>query len=130
MNYKKSNSMIIGSNHSKTNKFKLKIILNSISQTKNVKYQGIFLDNQLSWQPHIDQTIKKLSRTCGMIFKLKCYVPISTLKLIYYSMFHSVIQYSLLNWGRASKSQFHNIQIMQNRFLRASLFHESRSHLN
>ena len=127
LNYKKSNYMIIGSNHSKTNKFQLESNHNTISQTNNVKYLGVFLDNQLSWQPHIDQTIKKLSRACGMIFKLRYYVPLSTLKLIYYSMFHSVIQYSLLNWGRASKSQLHNIKILQNRFLRASLFHDSRT---
>ena len=109
LNYKKSNYMIIESNHSKTNKFKLKSNHNTISQTNNVKYLGVFLDNQLSWQPQIDQAIKKLSRACGMIFKLRYYVSISTLKLIYYSMFHLVIQYSLLNWGRASKSQLHYI---------------------
>ena len=130
LNYKKSNCMIIGSNHSKTNKFKLKSNHNTISQTNHVKYLGVFLDNQLSWQPHIDQTIKKLSHACGMIFKLRYYVSISTLKLIYHSMFHSVIQYSLLNWGRASKSQLHNIKILQNRFLRASLFHDSRTSIN
>ena len=122
--------MIIRSNHFKTIKFKLKINHNTISQTNDGKYLGVFLDNQLSWQPHIDQTIKKLSRACGMIFKLKYYDPLSTLKLIYYSMFHSVIQYSLLNWGRASKSQLHNIKILQNRILRASLFHDSRISVN
>ena len=42
--------MIIGSNHSKTNKFKLKINHNTITQPDNVKYLGVFLDNQLSWQ--------------------------------------------------------------------------------
>ena len=44
--------MIIGRNHFKTNKFKLKINHNSISQTNNVKYLEMFLDNQLSWQLH------------------------------------------------------------------------------
>ena len=42
-------------------------------------------------------------------------------------MFHSVIQYSLLNWDKASKSQLHSIEILQNRFLCASLFHDSRT---
>ena len=65
-----------------------------------------------------------------MIFKLRYYVPLSTLKLIYYSMFHSVIKYFLLNWGRASKSQFHSIEILGNRFTRATLFHDSRTSIN
>ena len=57
-----------------------------------------------------------------MIFKLRHYVPLSTLKLVYYSMFHSHIQYSLLNWGRAAKSHYQKISILQNKILRAALF--------
>ena len=127
LKYKTSNYVIIGSNHSKTNTIKLKINHNTIFQTSNVKYLAVFLDNQLSRQPHIDQTIKKLSCACGMIFNLRYYVPLSTLKLIYCSMFHSVFQYSRLIWGRAFKSQLHSIKIVRNRFLRASLFHDSRT---
>ena len=37
--------MMIGSNYSKTYKFKLKINQNAISQTNNVKYLGVFLGN-------------------------------------------------------------------------------------
>ena len=44
-------------------------------------------------------------------------------------MFHSVIQYSLLNWGGPSKGQLHSIKILQNRFLRASFFHDFRTSL-
>ena len=42
LNYNKSNYMIIGSNHSKANKFKLKINHNTIFQTNDVKYLGVF----------------------------------------------------------------------------------------
>ena len=65
-----------------------------------------------------------------MIFKLRHYVLLSTLKLIYYSMFHSVLQYSLINRGRASKHLLHKIKTLQNRFLRASLFRPSRFSVN
>ena len=78
---------------------------NNIPLTNSVKYLGVILDNKLTWQPHIEQIRVKLSRACGMIFKLRHYVTLSTLKLIYYSMFHSVLQYSLINWGRASTVQ-------------------------
>ena len=45
-------------------------------------------------------------------------------------MFYSVIQYSLLNRDRASKSQLHRTKILQHRFLRASLFYDSRISVN
>ena len=52
---------------------------------------------------------KKLSKVCGMIYKLRHYVPLSTLKLIDFSMFYFQIQYSLLNWGRAAKNHLHKL---------------------
>ena len=45
-------------------------------------------------------------------------------------MFHSVLQYSLIYWGRASKHLLYKIKTLQNRFLRASLFRLSRFSVN
>jgi len=39
-------------------------------------------------------------------------------------MFNSFLQYSLINWGRASKCYLQKIKTIQNCFLRASLFHK------
>ena len=57
-----------------------------------------------------------------MIYKLRYYVPLSTLRIVYYSMFHSHVQYSILNWGRAAKSNYHKLSILQNKIVRACLF--------
>ena len=92
LNYSKSNYMILSKNVSKTAHFKLQIKQNIISQTNSVKYLGVILDNTLSWQIHIDKISNKLSRVCGMVLKLRHYVPLSTLKLTYYSMFNSILQ--------------------------------------
>ena len=122
--------MIIGNKLSKTNNFKVAINGSDIPRTSSVKYLGVVLDERLSWQPHIDRISEKLSKTCGMIFTLRHYVPLSTIKLVYYSMFHSILQYSLINWGRSAKCHLHNIKILQNRFVRASLFHSRHYLLN
>ena len=37
-------------------------------------------------------------------------------------MFHSVILYSLINWGRTTNSYLHQLVVLQNKFIRASLF--------
>ena len=65
-----------------------------------------------------------------MVFKLGHYVPLTTLKLVYYSLFHSNIQYFLINWGRAAKSYLYNLKLLQNKILRAILFCLSRSPTN
>ena len=61
-----------------------------------------------------------------MVYKLRHCDPLSTLKLVYYSLVNSNIQYSLLSWGRAAKSYLHNLKILQNKILKAILFCPSR----
>ena len=65
-----------------------------------------------------------------MACKLRHYVPLSTLKPIYYDMFNSIFQYSLMNWGRAYKCHLYRVKILQNRFLRASLLRKSDCLIN
>ena len=45
-------------------------------------------------------------------------------------MFHSIILYSLINWGRASNSLLRKIELLQNKFIRAYLFHPRKTHVN
>ena len=45
-------------------------------------------------------------------------------------MFHSQIQYSLINWGRAAKSHNHKLLVLQNKILRACLFRTRRYETN
>ena len=55
------------------------------------------------WKNEIDHYCNKLSNVCDMVCKLRYYVPLSTVKLVYYSLFHFNIQHFLLNWDRAAK---------------------------
>ena len=80
LNYSKSSYMIIGNRLGARNSFNLLINSNIILWSNTVKYLGVVLDNKLTWQPHIDNISKKLSKCCGMVFKLHHYVPLSTIK--------------------------------------------------
>ena len=94
INYNKSCSMIVSGNTKKidTNEFNVSISGNVIVKSDYVKYLGVFLDDCLSWKIHIDKLSKKLSRACGMVYKLRHYVPLSSLKLVYNGLFHSHLQ--------------------------------------
>ena len=67
-----------------------------------------------------------------MVYKLRHNVPLSLLKLVYYGLFHSHLQYSLLNWGGAASSHLQKLIILQiqNKFIRASLFCEKEKPIN
>ena len=110
--------------------FKICINQNLVGITDNVKYLGVHLDDKLSWKTHINNFCSKLSKVSGIIFKPKHFVPLSTFRLVYYAMFHSHIQYSLLNWGRAAKSHLDKHSTLQNKILRACLFRPLHSPTN
>ena len=57
-------------------------------------------------------------------------MSLSTLKIVYFSLFHLHIQYSLLNWGRASKTILCKLKILQNKILRAMLFCSKQDQTN
>ena len=112
LNYKKSCYKLISKKPLNDSNFSVLVNQNLIQKSECVKYSRVYLDNKLSWRTHVDKICKKVSKVCGMIYKLQYYVPLSTLKIVYFSLFHLHIQYSLLNWGRASKSILYKLKIL------------------
>ena len=50
-----------------------------LEQQDYVKYLGILIDKNLSWKYHIDYVASKISRTIGIIARLRHFIPLSTL---------------------------------------------------
>ena len=49
-----------------------------LEQQDYVKYLGILIDKNLSWKYHIDYVASKISRTIGIIARLRHFIPLST----------------------------------------------------
>ena len=122
LNYSKCCFMILSRKPLNTSKFSLAMNNLNIKRSDCVKYLGVLLDEHLSWKNQVQTLNKSPSDISGLIFKLRHYVPLVTCKLIYYSLFHSVILYSLINWGRTTNSCLHQLEVLQNKFITASSF--------
>jgi len=46
---------------------------------ESVRYLGVIIDNNLSWKNYIDHATIKISRTVGLICKLRHFLPRHTL---------------------------------------------------
>ena len=68
---------------------------------KETKFLVLILDDKLSWKEQINYMIPKLSPACYVILvrTVKHYVSHNTLKIIYYSHFHKILNYGILFWG-------------------------------
>ena len=88
LNVSKSKLLTFHSKQKKIDYSKIYIKLNGSKLTPSsvVKYLGLYIDNNLSWDHNTFQLSKKLSRTNGILCKLRHLTPKSTLISIYYSL--------------------------------------------
>ena len=118
INYKKTNYMIITKRKINKSLLKIKIGQNEIIQKDSVKYLGIIIDNKMNWTQHINYLNAKLCKGSWVISKLKKYVNINTLKIIYYSLIYSHLKYCVTSWGKAAKTIIQPIINTQKRVIR------------
>ena len=70
-----------------------------IERVTYFKFIGVIIDSNLTWSNHINYIRKKLTRICGVLSRLKNYVPVLILKIIYNSLFLSHLNYGITAWG-------------------------------
>ena len=84
----------------------------------HVKYLGMYLDKHLSWNVHIQELSKKLSRANGLLSKLRYNAPFSTCLQVYYAIFYSYLIYGCNVWGLTTKENLDKIEILQKKCVR------------
>ena len=62
-------------------------------------FLGIILDQSLSWKKHVSVVTNKISKTLGILYRLKDIFPENILLTIYQSLIASHMNYGLLVWG-------------------------------
>jgi hypothetical protein len=70
-----------------------------------IKFLGIILDKNLSWVTHIEKLIPKLNKAFYVIRFLRPFLSLETLKMVYYSVAHSVMSYGIISWGGSTHSK-------------------------
>ena len=79
----------------------LQINNNHLERVSVFNFLGTTISETLSWKPHVNNVCKRLSRTIGILNKLKNTVPSHTLLNIYNSLFNSYMNQSILVWGHS-----------------------------
>jgi len=97
---KKSKIIIINSKlNSPTVEMSISCKTGRIESVQRAKYLGILIDEKLNLIDHIKNLEIKISRSVGILSKLKYYLPEGALLKLYYSMVHSHLNYGLAIWG-------------------------------
>ena len=62
----------------------------------HVKYLGVLIDYKMSWKNHIDSITLKLSKTIGLLSKIRHFVPFHTLVSIYNCLVVPYLRYGVI----------------------------------
>ena len=120
--------------HSKKKKMDYEICIkingSKLNPSDHVKYLGIFLDKNLAWDYHISQLSNKLSRSNGVMYKLRKYIPKQTLLSVYYSIFYSHLIYACQVWSLTTQHNIDTIKILQKKCVRIINFASFNGHTN
>ena len=98
--------------------------LNLLYNTANISlndfhnYLGVILDKRLNFQLHILCLEKRVSRSVGILGKLRLLLFSSTLLLLYHALVHPHLLYGLPIWGSTFKTYLNKLRILQNKAIR------------
>ena len=101
-----------------------------INCVSNCKFLGVIFDNRLSFCNHIDLVCSKVSKSIGIFYKLKDYLPLQSMISLYYSIIYPYFHYGILVWGGTFETHINRLVILQKRALRIINNTEFRSHTN
>ena len=79
---------------------KIKLCGKRLYPTESVKYLGVKIDTNLTWQHHVNDLSIKLNRANALLFKIRKYVSLKILRSIYFAIFDSYLSYSCLVWAQ------------------------------
>ena len=96
----------------------LKINNTNIERVTEFNFLGLTINEHLTWKSHAAKVANKISRTLGVMNRLKRYLPLSALKTMYDSLILSQLQFGITCWGfewnRIFKLQKRAVRIMSN----------------
>ena len=81
LHVKKSNYIVFGGKNIMNNNSELFIDNNVITKVHSSKFLGIIIDEKLKWQDHINAVANKVSKSLGVIYKMKNALSVSILPM-------------------------------------------------
>ena len=126
LNANKTKLMIFHMPQRKLNPPIIKIDEIELEPISNFNFLGIIINENINWSKHINKISYSISKTIGIIRKLKNVLPSSVLLTIYNSLILPQLTYGILVWGYESNCIFK----LQKMALRAMTSSKYNAHTN
>ena len=117
LNVAKTKFMVFHTPNKIVNYPKLKINDHVIERVQSFIFLGLLVHYNMTWSKHIEKVSLKISRTIGILNRLKLIYPQCILLTLYNTLIMPHLHYSLLTWGSSIKAK-HPLHLLQKKALR------------
>ena len=95
----------------------LKVNNSNIERVTQFNFLGAILHSHMTWNKHINHISMKITRSIGILYRLRNVYPESVLITIYNTLILPHFHYCLLLWGSVVKEN-HSLHLLQRKALR------------
>ena len=89
-----------------------------IKKTHETKFLGVYYDSNLSFKSHIHHLTQRISRVCGLLYRLKDIMPTYVLKNMYHAHIGSLINYCNIIWANICPTNLKPLTLILKRAIR------------
>ena len=122
LNTDKTHYMVFHRARIKSKTGKISIRNNPINEVKSTKFLGIIIDDKLKWTEHIQYIKNKISKSIGILIKIRPYLDKVTLRNLYFTFVYPYLIYCVEVWGNACDTHLDPIIKIQKKCVRVITF--------
>ena len=109
LNYKKSNYFIVNLSGRAIPSININIDGNSIQRVSNTKILGLYFDNRLVFDKHIDYICKNISKRINLFARLQYVLPKDSLNMLYKALIQPTLDYGISLYGYTYKTHYERV---------------------
>ena len=118
LNIDKTNFMLFTKKGFSRVMYELQIEGKRIMEVHETKFLGVFIENKLSWKPHIRYICTKVAKGIGVILKARKVFDHDTLSTLYYTFVYPYLNYCIHVWDRAYDTRLNDLRVLQHKIVR------------
>ena len=122
LNTDKTHYMVFHRARIKSKTEKISIRNNAKDKVKSTKFLGVIIDDKLKWTEHIQYIKNKISKSIGILIKIRPYLDKVTLRNLYFTFVYPYLIYCVEVWGNACDTHLDPIIKIQKKCVRVITF--------
>ena len=118
INVDKTEALLFSNRARPNDSLSIRMNTQEVSFSSSCRFLGVYLDDNLNFANHISHIVNKLSRSTGILYKIRDFLPTQAKLSYYYAFMYPYLSYNIVVWGGTSMVYFNKLIVQQKRIIR------------